>query len=113
MACLNVEPLPVHAEFGTGCIGISEDSEFGLGASLWTGDLDRASAEEILDLLSSLVADHGKTILMVTHDPLAAERADFTLTFRGLSELPTDSSSEDAAVRTLFAGAPPSCASNR
>ena len=44
-----------------------------------TGDLDRTSAEEILNLLSSLVADHGKTILMVTHDPLAAERADLTL----------------------------------
>ena len=44
-----------------------------------TGDLDRKSAEEILDLLSSLVADHGKTILMVTHDPLAAERADMVL----------------------------------
>jgi putative ABC transport system ATP-binding protein len=44
-----------------------------------TGDLDRKAAEEILDLLSSLVADHGKTILMVTHDPLAAERADMTL----------------------------------
>ncbi len=44
-----------------------------------TGDLDRKSAEEILDLLSSLVADHGKTILMVTHDPLAADRADMVL----------------------------------
>jgi putative ABC transport system ATP-binding protein len=44
-----------------------------------TGDLDRASAEEILDLLTSLVADHGKTILMVTHDPLAAARADVVL----------------------------------
>jgi putative ABC transport system ATP-binding protein len=44
-----------------------------------TGDLDRKAAEEILDLLSSLVADHGKTILMVTHDPLAAERADVVL----------------------------------
>ncbi len=44
-----------------------------------TGDLDRKSAEEILDLLTSLVADHGKTILMVTHDPLAAERADMVL----------------------------------
>jgi putative ABC transport system ATP-binding protein len=40
-----------------------------------TGDLDRASAEEILDLLSALNEEHGKTILMVTHDPLAAERA--------------------------------------
>jgi len=44
-----------------------------------TGDLDRKAAEEILDLLTSLVTDHGKTILMVTHDPLAAERADMIL----------------------------------
>jgi putative ABC transport system ATP-binding protein len=44
-----------------------------------TGDLDRKSAEEILDLLTSLEADHGKTILMVTHDPLAAVRADVVL----------------------------------
>jgi len=44
-----------------------------------TGDLDRKSAEEILDLLTELESDHGKTILMVTHDPLAAERADMTL----------------------------------
>ena len=40
-----------------------------------TGDLDRKSADEILDLLGRLVQDHGKTVLMVTHDPLAAERA--------------------------------------
>ena len=40
-----------------------------------TGDLDRKSADEILDLLDRLVRDHGKTALMVTHDPLAAERA--------------------------------------
>jgi putative ABC transport system ATP-binding protein len=44
-----------------------------------TGDLDRRAAEEILDLLTELEADHGKTILMVTHDPLAAERADIVL----------------------------------
>jgi putative ABC transport system ATP-binding protein len=44
-----------------------------------TGDLDRKSAEEILDLLTELESEHGKTILMVTHDPLAAERADLTL----------------------------------
>jgi putative ABC transport system ATP-binding protein len=44
-----------------------------------TGDLDRQAAEEILDLLTSLVSDHGKTVLMVTHDPLAAERADMVL----------------------------------
>jgi putative ABC transport system ATP-binding protein len=40
-----------------------------------TGDLDRRSAEEILDLLGLLVSERGKTILMVTHDPRAAERA--------------------------------------
>jgi putative ABC transport system ATP-binding protein len=40
-----------------------------------TGDLDRRSAGEIMDLVSHLVADHGKTVLMVTHDPRAAERA--------------------------------------
>ena len=40
-----------------------------------TGDLDRRSADEVLDLLDRLVRDHGKTVLMVTHDPLAAQRA--------------------------------------
>jgi len=44
-----------------------------------TGDLDRKSADEILDLLERLVDQHGKTILMVTHDPRAAERAHATL----------------------------------
>src|SRR5712664_4249782 len=40
-----------------------------------TGDLDRKSADEVLELVDRLVRDHGKTVLMVTHDPLAAERA--------------------------------------
>jgi putative ABC transport system ATP-binding protein len=40
-----------------------------------TGDLDRKSADEVLDLLDRLVREYGKTVLMVTHDPLAAERA--------------------------------------
>ncbi|MES2858858.1 MAG: ABC transporter ATP-binding protein [Pseudomonadota bacterium] len=44
-----------------------------------TGDLDRASAEEILGLLQSLNREHGKTIVMVTHDPKAAEYATHTL----------------------------------
>jgi putative ABC transport system ATP-binding protein len=44
-----------------------------------TGDLDRQSAEEVLTLLRTLQRDHGKTILMVTHDPKAAEYADHTL----------------------------------
>lgn len=44
-----------------------------------TGDLDRATTGEILDLLSALNREHDKTILMVTHDPLAAARASRTL----------------------------------
>jgi putative ABC transport system ATP-binding protein len=40
-----------------------------------TGDLDRASADTVLELLSLLASDHGTTVLMVTHDPRAAERA--------------------------------------
>ena len=40
-----------------------------------TGDLDRASAEEVLTLLQRLNREHGKTIVMVTHDPRAAEHA--------------------------------------
>jgi putative ABC transport system ATP-binding protein len=40
-----------------------------------TGDLDRQTASEILDLLAELNEHHGKTIIMVTHDPLAAARA--------------------------------------
>ena len=44
-----------------------------------TGDLDRASAEDILGLLQELNRTHGKTIVMVTHDPKAAEYATHTL----------------------------------
>jgi len=44
-----------------------------------TGDLDRKAGDEILDLLQALNRDHGKTIVMVTHDPRAAERAKRTL----------------------------------
>lgn len=40
-----------------------------------TGDLDRISAEEILELMARLNREFGKTIIMVTHDPHAAERA--------------------------------------
>jgi putative ABC transport system ATP-binding protein len=44
-----------------------------------TGDLDRKSADEILELLQRFCKEHNKTILMVTHDPMAAERADSIL----------------------------------
>ena len=44
-----------------------------------TGDLDRKAGDEILDLLQALNRDQGKTVIMVTHDPHAAERATRTL----------------------------------
>ena len=44
-----------------------------------TGDLDRHSAEEVLGLLRALNRDHGKTVLMVTHDPKAAGYANHTI----------------------------------
>src|SRR6186713_1059129 len=44
-----------------------------------TGDLDRKSGDEILDLLQALNREQGKTIVMVTHDPHAAARAKRTL----------------------------------
>ena len=40
-----------------------------------TGDLDRKSGDEILDLLQALNREHGKTVVMVTHDPHASARA--------------------------------------
>ena len=43
-----------------------------------TGDLDRQSADDILTLLTKLNTEFGKTIVMVTHDPAAAERANVT-----------------------------------
>src|SRR5436190_1139658 len=44
-----------------------------------TGDLDRKSGDEILSLLQALNRDHGKTIVMVTHDPHASARASRTV----------------------------------
>ena len=44
-----------------------------------TGDLDRETAEEILDLLGILNREHGKTVIMVTHDPKAADHASHIL----------------------------------
>jgi putative ABC transport system ATP-binding protein len=40
-----------------------------------TGDLDRASAEEVLELMNRLNRESGMTIIMVTHDPRAAQKA--------------------------------------
>jgi putative ABC transport system ATP-binding protein len=44
-----------------------------------TGDLDRHSADEIIGLIEELVKEYGKTVLMVTHDPVIALRARTTL----------------------------------
>lgn len=44
-----------------------------------TGDLDRKSADEVMDLIRRLVKEYGKTVLMVTHDPIVAKQADLTL----------------------------------
>jgi putative ABC transport system ATP-binding protein len=44
-----------------------------------TGDLDRQSAAEVLGLLQELNRDHGKTVIMVTHDPKAADYARHTV----------------------------------
>ena len=44
-----------------------------------TGDLDRKSGDDVLDLLQRLNREHGKTIIMVTHDPHASERATRTV----------------------------------
>jgi len=44
-----------------------------------TGDLDRKSADEIMSLIIRLVREYGKTVLMVTHDPVVAKLADLEL----------------------------------
>lgn len=44
-----------------------------------TGDLDRKSADEVMHLIHRLVEEYGKTVLMVTHDPLVARQAQLTL----------------------------------
>ena len=55
-----------------------------------TGDLDRKSGDEVLELLTALNREHGKTIIMVTHDPHAAQRASRTLHFdKGVLSLET------------------------
>jgi putative ABC transport system ATP-binding protein len=57
-----------------------------------TGDLDRKSGDEILDLLQALNRQHGKTVIMVTHDPHASARASRTVYLNKgqLSDRPVD-----------------------
>jgi len=47
-----------------------------------TGELDRRSAREVLGALAALAGEHGTTVLLVTHDPLAAAAAERTLVMR-------------------------------
>lgn len=56
-----------------------------------TGDLDRDSADEILQILEDLATKQGKTIVMVTHDPKAAARATRCLQLEKGSLIPSDS----------------------
>jgi putative ABC transport system ATP-binding protein len=58
-----------------------------------TGDLDKKTGNEILDLLTALNREHGKTIVMVTHDPRAAGFARRILTL------------EEGALRAVEAAA--------
>ncbi len=62
-----------------------------------TGDLDRQSAAEVLTLLQRLNRDHGKTIVMVTHDPKAAEYASHTLHLDKGTLVAADSAAHAAA----------------
>jgi len=57
-----------------------------------TGDLDRKSGDEVLDLLQALNRQHGKTVIMVTHDPHASARASRTVYLNKgqLSDRPVD-----------------------
>jgi len=67
-----------------------------------TGDLDRETADEILDLLETLNSEHGKTIIMVTHDPKAASHARHTLHLdKGslVKEAATDRSHKQPALK--------------
>jgi putative ABC transport system ATP-binding protein len=62
-----------------------------------TGDLDRKSGDEVLNLLQTLNRDYGKTIVMVTHDPHAADRARRTLHLE--KGLLVDEAAREEAVR--------------
>jgi putative ABC transport system ATP-binding protein len=61
-----------------------------------TGDLDATSAGEIMDLLVSLRKEFGKTMIMVTHDPSVAGRAD-RVYYLNKGKLSLSKNGEDAA----------------
>jgi putative ABC transport system ATP-binding protein len=63
-----------------------------------TGDLDRHSAEEVLELMDRLNTDLGKTIVMVTHDRRAADRA-HAIMYLDKGELSTAEDMHERSVR--------------
>jgi putative ABC transport system ATP-binding protein len=87
MAALEVVGLTERAEHFPGQLSGGQQQRVGIARAIVsdptiiladepTGDLDAASGREVLDLLHRLAGEFGKTILMVTHDAHAAERAD-------------------------------------
>ena len=64
-----------------------------------TGDLDVKSGQEILDLMTRLNEEFQKTIIMVTHDPQAAQRAKRTLTLED-GALVNETSRDEAGIST-------------
>ena len=56
--------------------GLGVRSHYASDEVACSGDLDRSAADNVLELLTILAKDRGTTILMVTHDPRAADRAD-------------------------------------
>ena len=66
-----------------------------------TGNLDSRSGREVLDLLSAATRDHGQSIAMVTHDPIAAAHADRVL-FLGDGRLVADKPRQSAAQISAF-----------
>ena len=87
---LNIVGLPDRMKHRPGQLSGGQQQRVGIARAIVTdptlivadeptGDLDAHSADDILHLLSELRASLGKTIIMVTHDPKAAERADRVL----------------------------------
>jgi putative ABC transport system ATP-binding protein len=69
-----------------------------------TGNLDAASANEVLNLLGKLNKDFGKTIVMVTHDPHAAKSASIIRYLDKGELLPLGTTPEDWAVNASARG---------
>ncbi|MDE2197112.1 MAG: ABC transporter ATP-binding protein [Gammaproteobacteria bacterium] len=89
-AALTLVGLEAHARYKAAELSGGQQQRVGIARAIVTdptillcdeptGDLDRKSGDEVLGLLQLLNSEHGKTIVMVTHDPHAASRARRTL----------------------------------